>query len=42
MDRLKQQADFLKAAGIVTLCIFRSTPQNIKKIATGTSGVCCV
>lgn len=31
VDRLKQQAEFLKAAEITTLCIFRSTPPNITK-----------
>ena len=31
VDRLKQQADFLTAADIVTLCIFRSDPPNVAK-----------
>lgn len=37
MDRLKQQAALLKKAEIVTLCIFRSTPAMLKRVADGTS-----
>lgn len=32
---MKQQTDFFKAAGIVVLCIFRSTPQNVARVAFG-------
>lgn len=35
VDRLKQQVDFLKAADIVTLCVFRSTQENVKKVGRG-------
>ena len=31
VDRLKQQAAMFKKAGVVTLCIFKSTPSSISK-----------
>jgi len=37
IDRLNQQAALLKKAEIVTLCIFRSTPEMMKRVADGTS-----
>ena len=40
VDRLKQQADFLTAADIVTLCIFRSDPPNVAKGMYNLCGQC--
>eukprot|EP00574_Skeletonema_japonicum_P009943 CAMPEP_0201719076 /NCGR_PEP_ID=MMETSP0593-20130828/4393_1 /ASSEMBLY_ACC=CAM_ASM_000672 /TAXON_ID=267983 /ORGANISM="Skeletonema japonicum, Strain CCMP2506" /LENGTH=245 /DNA_ID=CAMNT_0048209467 /DNA_START=160 /DNA_END=897 /DNA_ORIENTATION=+ len=37
IDRLKQQEAMLERAGIVTLCIFRSTPKMVKRAIKGTN-----
>lgn len=34
IDRLRAQSDMLDEAGIVNICIFGSTPQNIQKYAS--------
>jgi peroxiredoxin len=36
IDRLRQQAEMFNNAGVVTLCVFRSTSQNIAKYSTAT------
>lgn len=37
VDRLKQHSDMFKKAGVVTLCIFKSTPQNIVNYSPASS-----
>lgn len=34
VDRLNQQSTMFEKAGVVTLCIFKSTPQNIAKLSS--------
>ena len=35
---LTKQYEYLKKAGILIICIFRSTPENIQKFVTGSVG----
>lgn len=40
IDRMKAQSEMFERAGIVTVCIFKSTPQNIARYSMASVGDC--